>query len=97
MSTFEGYMQITEKLPDKDMFVDIVGVKPTGIYKQMKVFYRAKPKKEYFTDNKGKRRKRVSDVGFILQKPHKDLKIIAWKEHKELNDIVKAIYGKGDN
>lgn len=95
MSEFDGYTRVEDGLPGKNMFVDAVLVRPDGIFKQMKIFYRAKVKKEYFTDKNGIRRKRVSDVGFVIQKPHEGCKVIAWKEHKELSSILDAIYGKG--
>ena len=94
MNKFDDYTRVEDGLPKENMFCDIVGVRPDGIFKEMKVFYRAKVKKEYFTDKNGIRRKRVSGVGFVIQKPHEGLKVIAWKEHKELSDLVKAIYGK---
>lgn len=89
-----GYTRIEEGVPMQDMFVDVIGTKADGSFKQMKVFYRAKPKKEYFVDNRGIRRTRTSSTGFILQKPHKDFTIIAWKEHRDLNDIVTELNRK---
>lgn len=50
MNKFDDYTRVEDGLPKEDMFCDIVGVRPDGIFKEMKVFYRAKVKKEYFTD-----------------------------------------------
>lgn len=94
MNKFSEYTRVENGLPTQNMFCDVVAVRPDGIFREMKVFYRARPKKEYFVDTNGIRRKRVSGIGFVLSKLQSNLKIIAWKEHKELNEILNAIYGK---
>lgn len=95
MSSFDGYTKVSDGLPQADMFVDAVGVRADGIYKQMKLFYRAKPKKEYYKDFKGKLNKRVSGTGFVIPKPHNGFKVIAWKPHVDANKILEALYGRG--
>lgn len=94
MNKFDDYTRVEDGLPKENMFCDIVGVRPDGIFKEMKVFYRAKIKKEYYTDKNGNRKRKWCELGFILPKSSNGLKVIAWKEHKELSDLVKAIYGK---